>query len=253
MNDSELHRHLMTLSRRRVMRGLVGASTLGWLGCTARASPTSTSALENGDGTCNPIPEEIAGPFPADGTTGPNALAMAGIVRSDIRSSFGGRGGVATGVPLTISLRLVDKACDPLVGRAIYVWHCDSNGRYSLYMLDENYLRGLQETNASGKVTFTSIFPAAYGGRWPHIHVEVFPNIVSATRSDGLLATSQIALPEDACGAVYATPGYEVSAQAFGKTTLASDTVFDDGATRQLASVSGNVSSGLVAELTIAV
>ena len=55
----------------------------------------------------------------------------------------------------------------PLAGAAVYVWHCDRAGQYSLYsqaVTGENYLRGVQETDAKGQVTFTSIFPACYSG-----------------------------------------------------------------------------------------
>ncbi|PRC06847.1 hypothetical protein CQ010_11320 [Arthrobacter sp. MYb211] len=40
---------------------------------------------------------------------------------------------------------------------------------------NENYLRGVQLTDANGIVRFTSIFPAYYAGRWPHIHLEDCP------------------------------------------------------------------------------
>ena len=55
----------------------------------------------------------------------------------------------------------------PVEGAAVYAWHCDREGRYSLYdstLTNENYLRGVQESDASGKVTFQSIFPAATRG-----------------------------------------------------------------------------------------
>ena len=46
-------------------------------------------------------------------------------------------------------------------GAAVYLWHCDRDGLYSLYTVpDQNYLRGVQAADASGEVTFTSIFPA---------------------------------------------------------------------------------------------
>ena len=58
-------------------------------------------------------------------------------------------------------------------------------------------------------VTFTSIFPACYSGRWPHIHFEVYPSLAQATDAANKIATSQLALPEDVCDQVYATDGYE--------------------------------------------
>lgn len=92
-------------------------------------------------------------------------LRESGIVRSDIRSSFGSASGVADGVPTTVTLVISDSAsnCAPLAGAAVYLWHCDIDGRYSMYsqgVTDQNYLRGVQETADDGSVTFTTIFPA---------------------------------------------------------------------------------------------
>ena len=51
---------------------------------------------------------------------------------------------------------------------------------------------------------------------------------------------SQIALTDAACKEVYASAGYESSAQNFPRTTLKSDNVFgDDGGIYQLATMSG--------------
>ena len=113
--------------------------------------------------------------LPGDGSNGPNALALSGIVRSDIRASLGASSAVATGVPLTITLTLVDpvSSCAPVVGAAVYLWHCDALGRYSLYssgVTAESWLRGVQATDAAGQVRRTTIFPGCYSGRWPHVH-----------------------------------------------------------------------------------
>jgi protocatechuate 3,4-dioxygenase beta subunit len=86
-------------------------------------------------------------------------------VRRDITTSFGDASGTAEGIPLTISLNLtdVDNDCAPYAGAAVYVWHCDRAGGYSMYsegLEDQNYLRGVQEADADGVVTFDSIFPA---------------------------------------------------------------------------------------------
>ena len=54
----------------------------------------------------------------------------------------------------------------------------------------------MQETDAEGQVTFTTIFPACYNGRWPHIHFEVYPSLAKATNSSNKIATSQMALTE---------------------------------------------------------
>ena len=130
-------------------------------------------------------------------------LNQSGVVRKDIRSSFGSSTTVAQGVPLAIELTIQDAAsCKALAGAAVYLWHCDRDGNYSLYSqaaASENYLRGVQAADANGLVTFQSIFPACYSGRWPHIHFEVYPSLEMATDEANKVATSQIALPKDAC------------------------------------------------------
>jgi protocatechuate 3,4-dioxygenase beta subunit len=207
--------------------------------------------------SCTRIPEETAGPFPGEGSNGPNALNQIGVVRSDIRSSFAGLSGTADGVPLVIALTLVSAStCAPLANRAVYVWQCDRLGRYSLYspgVTNQNYLRGVQQTDAGGRVMFTSIFPACYAGRWPHIHFEVFGSLPAASNAANKTVTSQIALPKATCDLVYATPGYEQSITNLSQVSLASDTVFSDGSALQLATITGTVATGLTASLTVAV
>jgi protocatechuate 3,4-dioxygenase beta subunit len=123
-------------------------------------------------------------------------------VRRDIRSSFESLSGTAEGVPLTVKLPVQDasKGCAAFAGAAVYLWQCDREGQYSLYTVtDRNYLRGVQAAGEDGVVTFDSVFPGCYSGRWPHIHFEVYPTLAAATDDANKIATSQIALPEDAC------------------------------------------------------
>ena len=157
-----------------------------------------------------------------------------------------------------------------LTGAAVYVWHCDREGRYSMYSEgaeNENYLRGVQESDADGKLTFLSIFPACYTGRWPHIHFEVYSSVDDATGGGSPIATSQLAFPEDVCNEVYATEGYETSVQTLSQVSLDSDMVFSDSVDQQLATVTlaaeaadassttltGDAATGYVATLTVAV
>ena len=223
---------------------------------SAPASPTVTRAITE----CGvEIPKETAGPFPADGSNGPDALTASGVVRRDITSSFGAFSGKAEGVPLTFTLTLLDNAngCRPLAGAAVYAWHCDRDGKYSMYdsgLANENYLRGVQEADANGQVTFTSIFPGAYPGRWPHIHFEVFESMSNATTAGQVLAVSQIALTQAACDNVYATSGYEGSVAAMRRTTLQSDSVFrNDGGIYQLATIAGSAAQGYTAGLNVTI
>jgi protocatechuate 3,4-dioxygenase beta subunit len=264
--DQGLAFDLGTLIDRRRMLKLIGFSGAGLLlagcgpstdGSSGAASPTSASSPDDTAGGCTAIPEETAGPYPGDGSNGPDALSESGIVRSDIRPSVGQYSGTAEGVPLTIKMTIQDASngCARLNGAAVYLWHCDREGNYSLYTItDQNYLRGVQEAGSDGVVTFASIFPACYSGRWPQIHFEVYPNLAAATDDANKIATSQIALPEDACNSVYATAGYEQSVQNLGQVSLQSDNVFgDDGGTRQLGRVTGNLQQGYTVELTVPV
>ncbi|MFE6964069.1 intradiol ring-cleavage dioxygenase [Agromyces sp. NPDC057679] len=226
---------------------------------SATATPTpSSSAGAEASGPLDEVPDETGGPYPADGSNGVNVLDDSGIVRSDIRSSFGSSTTVAAGVPLEIALTVRDAATgSALVGAGVYLWHCDRAGDYSLYSegaANENYLRGVQATDESGTVRFTSIYPACYSGRWPHIHFEVYSDVDNAVASGPIVKTSQIALPEEANALVYATSGYERSVQNMSRTSLSGDNVFgDDGGIHQIASMSGSVAAGYTAALTIGV
>jgi protocatechuate 3,4-dioxygenase beta subunit len=124
---------------------------------------------------------------------------------------------------------------------------------YSSGVTNENYLRGVQAANGAGTVTFTSVFPAAYDGRWPHVHFEIYPTLAKATSAADKIVTTQLALPEAVCRAVYATDGYSQSLSNLGKTSLTTDMVFRDGWTSQLATVTGSVQAGYVANLTVPV
>jgi protocatechuate 3,4-dioxygenase beta subunit len=138
----------------------------------------------------------------------------------------------------------------------VYLWHCDRAGLYSLYSAgatNQNYLRGVQAADATGKLSFTSIFPGCYAGRWPHVHFEVYKSLGAATAVRNKIATSQLALPKSACDLVYATSGYESSVRNLAGISLASDNVFSDGAQLQLATMTGSVSEGFKAALTVAV
>ena len=274
--DRGLVYDLSTVIDRRQVLKLAGFTTISAglmsiVGCApgATASPFASSAAASSSSgasasavaaaDCAVIPEETAGPFPGDGSNGPNVLAQSGIVRQDIRSSFGSSTTTAKGVPLTIKLTIQDLAngCAPMAGAAVYVWHCDQAGNYSLYSQaasTENYLRGVQAADGSGVVTFQSIFPACYSGRWPHIHFEVYPNLEAATDEANKIATSQIALPKDICDAVYATDGYSQSVATLSQVSLERDNVFgDDGGVHELGTMSGSVADALTVALTVPV
>ena len=256
--------------------GLAGAGqiTLGACGSDATTGQTSSpsgsrpagappdggapESTQTSDTASGELPEETAGPFPGDGSNGANVLNQSGIVRSDITSSFGSSTTKAEGVPLNITMTINDFANNeaPLAGGAVYVWHCDREGRYSLYsqgVTGENYLRGVHETDGRGQVKFTTIFPACYSGRWPHIHFEVYPSLAKATNSANKIATSQMALPDATCQAVYATSGYQQSRSNISRVSLDNDNVFRDGYDLQMPTVTGDPSSGYQLSFSCAV
>ena len=241
--------------RRQVLRWMAGSALLPLFACAPTTASSNGTSGSTG-GACASTPQETAGPYPGDGSNGPNALALSGILRSDLRASIGGSSGTAAGVPLTITLTVVDASdgCTPMAGYAVYLWHCDQDGKYSMYDLeDQNYLRGVQETADDGTVTFTTVFPGCYSGRMPHMHFEVYPSTASISSSRNAVLTSQIAFPEGACNTVYASTGYESSVRNFASTSFERDNVFSDGVETQLAAVSGTVSSGYTASLQVGI
>lgn len=265
------------LGRRRALQLLGGASLVGLLAACGSSSDSSSGSSSSGSSSPTTagsgstaasaatggatasagteIPDETQGPYPADGSNGPNILGADGIVRADITSSVGDLSGTAEGVPLKVQLTVVDHSTgSPLSGATVYAWHCTADGKYSVYeVTDQNYLRGVQAADSSGKLTFTTIFPGCYAGRWPHIHFEVYPSLEEATAGTASIKTSQLALPETDCGAVYADSRYGNSTRNLGRLSLDTDNVFRDGWTEQLATVSGSVGNGYTASLLVRV
>lgn len=268
------------IHRRRAL-GLIGGAGVAGIAALAACSPdttpggasttttaagglTSSTATDDAGGSttsCSEIPEETAGPYPGDGSNGKQILDQDGVVRSDIRSSFGSSTTTAAGIPLTVNLDVSDTSngCSPLMGAAVYLWHADARGLYSMYsngVTNENYLRGVQVTDADGRVTFTSVLPGCYDGRWPHIHFEVYPDLESITSARNAIATSQLAFPEAVVVDAYAsdTSLYPTSSRNLERVSLGSDNVFgDDGGVHQVATVTGDPSSGYVATLAVPV
>ncbi len=237
-------------------------TTTGSTGSSGGSSGTSTN------GTCIADPEETAGPYPSDGSNtvngaASNVLVESGIVRNDIRSSFGGFIGVAGGVPLTLTLTVLNSnnLCAPLAGYAIYLWHCTREGAYSLYspsVQDQNFLRGVQVTDASGLVTFQTIFPGCYSGRYPHIHFEVYPTLSLATLYTNKVLTSQMALPRDVCSSVYSgASGYATSVTNLASVTTGNDNVFGNNTAAQITAMTpvltGSIAAGYVGNIVIGV
>lgn len=162
--------------------------------------------------TCALMPEEGAGPYPIDLSNNP------AFFRRDITEG-------KPGMPMTLTLKLfnTNNGCAPIANARVDVWHCDKDGIYSGFNLGSDggnqegltFFRGIQLSDKQGKALFNTIYPGWYHDRITHIHFQVFLN-------SGLVATSQIAFPEDVTHTVYATPLYTK-----GQNTSVADNMAD--------------------------
>ena len=238
------------VSRREALGFLGAAGLAAAVGCgSSPTNPTTTSSSTSGGSSggasgssaCAVAPEETAGPYP-------DRLGMinnSSFFRQDITE---GR----SGLPLTLTITVVNvkTSCTPVGGANVEIWQCDAAGRYSEYSqpgydgTGQTFLRGVQTTDANGRVTFRTIYPGWYAGRATHIHVEVFINGTG-------VKTTQIAFPEDVSSAIYRTGVYASKGQ--NTTTNAQDNVFSDGTTGEMATLSGDTTSGYTATLTVGV
>jgi protocatechuate 3,4-dioxygenase beta subunit len=255
------------LKRRQVLTFMASAGAAGLLtSCDMLSSAEEEVIATGADGAqCVAHPAETAGPFPADGSnnahgTLANVLDNSGIVRRDIRPDIqGGAETAAPGVRLEFTARLVNAAdeCAPLTGHVLYLWHCDAEGRYSLYNLpDTAYLRGAGVSDGNGVVNFTTIVPGCYRGRYPHMHFEIYPSLEQATDYRNRMLTSQLAIPADACRAIYESDAnYRTSLANFADSPLERDGIFADNTASQLAAqtlaMSGSAASGYSGDVTI--
>jgi protocatechuate 3,4-dioxygenase beta subunit len=125
---------------------------------------------------------------------------------------------------------------------------------YSSGATAENYLRGVQATDSTGSATFQTIFPGCYSGRMPHMHFEVYRDANTATSFSNKLKTSQLAFPNEVSTAVYnGNSTYSASVANFARISFATDNVFSDGVTLEMTSMTGNLTDGYVATITVAI
>ena len=236
------------MDRRRAL------AALGWLGgsawlldCTSSshdaAAPDAAASDAATSGACAEIPDETAGPYPDT----MDMVANPAFYRSDVRED-------RTGVTLALVLVVVDSAdgCTPIAGANVEIWHCDADGVYSEYANSMNagsttstFLRGVQTTDANGRVAFTTIYPGWYQGRATHIHIQVYNGTT-------VKKTTQLAFPETVNDAVYGG-GSAYYTKGVNPTTNAQDMVFGDGDALELATLSGSVTAGYTATLQIGV
>lgn len=130
------------------------------------------------------------------------------IERKDISEGY-------PGLPVRLALRVVDRSCKPIQGASVDVWHTRNSGLYSgsdaidfctgrdADARSHRYFRGVQTTDANGRVDFDTCFPGWYGPRAVHIHFTV--------RLGGQeFVTSQLFFPDDLTARIFAEhPDYK--------------------------------------------
>ena len=188
------------MQRRTLIKGLAAlAPTLG-LGKVLAAETTAPGTAAK---TCRLITQDITGPYAVDSVP----------LRSNISEG-------QAGVPLTLNFQVMDSfSCQPLAGAIVSIWHANSEGLYSgvknlmltadrqpagdkIDMTGQTFLRGRQETDSNGRVTFNTIYPGWYYPRPTHAHVVISPP------DFGEVATTQLYFPVDVCDQVYQSDPY---------------------------------------------
>lgn len=230
--------------------GGTGGSSAGGSTGTGGTSGASGSTGDAASSSCHEIPDETPGPYPD--TKG--MISNSSYFRSDIRED-------RTGTLLTLVLTIVDagNVCAPISGANVEIWHCDKDGIYSEYASNTNagsttttYLRGVQTTDTSGQVTFTTIYPGWYSPRATHVHIQVFNGTT-------LKKTTQIGFPDASNQTVYAQTSLYTKGQ--NSVTNDNDQVFGNatgngtdggGHTYQIADLTGDTTSGYAASIAVA-
>ncbi len=210
-------------------------------------SGSGSASSVTADTSCTVTPTETEGPFPTKTPYPSNYL------RSDIRKGDG----VGSTMVSTLTVLDVGNNCEPLEDVYVDIWQCDTEGEYSEYggsrmqpddYTDVSWLRGRQLTDATGEVTFTTIFPGWYQSRATHIHVHIFD------KSGNSLLVTQIAFPDSLVKTVN-TEGadYGYTKGMSGYTYNNADNVFSDGFAKEIATVTGSLSEGFELTKTIRV
>lgn len=261
IQDQGLSFDLQTVVSRRRMLSMIGigASAAALAACTNgnNTANISTSA-PTADANIEEMPTETNGPYPGDGTNGPDVLDISGVERSDIRSSIGSETRIE-GVEVTLTMRIIDihNNYAPYAGAAIYIWQCNAEGQYSMYssgVQNETFLRGVQIADDDGRVTFKTIFPGCYDGRWPHIHFEVFPDKASTSEYNNNVLVSQLAMPQDKCQQVYELSQYPSSKLNFSKfKSVQEDNIFADSFQLQTPATSGSAQAGYTMTIDVGI
>ena len=132
----------------------------------------------------------------------------ANLVRQDIRTDFD-TGELHDGLQFNMTFTVLDVNCNPIPNVLVDIWHCDKDGLYSGYpgqlggvdTTGQDFLRGIQVTDANGQCSFITSYPGWYPGRATHIHFK-------ARLDSTIFVTSQFAFPNNINDTVHKTSLY---------------------------------------------
>lgn len=191
-------------TRRTVLQGfgtaLAAAPLVHLIGCSSddASGPDAGNGADAGNGTdagtetgwATGGTASMSGDYPDPFTDDPGPVCVltcaqtlgpcyvATMVRKDISEG-------EPGLPMRLALRVVDEACKPIEGAEVDIWHTMPDGHYSAEDADPfctgddahaesgRFFRGVQVTDANGRVDFDSCFPGWYSGRSIHIHFTI--------------------------------------------------------------------------------
>lgn len=228
----------------------------------APRSPVRTTVVLHAGADSGPPTISRVKPYPEESqSVGHASLAnvwsVSNMLRRDIRHDLGGDGKAAPGLRLELkmNLELAGLSSRPKGGLAVYVWHCDAAGRYSVYDVNgTTSLRGIGVTGSNGRVQFTTIYPGTYRGREPHIHFEVYPTLSSIRIPEKRLLLSRITFPEVISRAVYESHStYRPSLEHFNALLFGKPEKHDPSSkhSSRIASVSGSARKALRASISV--
>lgn len=202
-------------------------------------------------------------PYPGEQRQQPGSASLAniwsasGLLRRDIRPNLSGEGLPAAGLrmDLTIKLQTTGRTQKPIPNAAVYIWHSDAQGEYSVYgRNDTDYLRGIGISDSNGRLTFTTVYPGTYRGREPHIHFEVYPSLEDVKRASACILRSRILFPEATTREIYKSNlVYRPSLKQFDELVFGRPGTSPASATHatQIAMLSGVAKTAVRASITI--
>ncbi|HJS17552.1 MAG TPA: intradiol ring-cleavage dioxygenase [Anaerolineales bacterium] len=237
------------LNRRDALKLLGLGSAAFLVSCAAPEAtstlvPTAASTSVSSAFDCVVRPEMTIGPYFVDEQ----------LNRSDIRTDSS-NDLVKEGVPLTLSINVAsvgNNSCTPIEGAQVDIWHCDAQGQYSgvsdqgFDTTSQDFLRGYQLTDATGKVQFLTIYPGWYSGRAVHIH---FTIRTKAADGEDYQFTSQFFFDDALTDQVHALEPYASKGQRDMRNS--EDNIYMGGGDQLLLNLQGDTTHGYTTAFNI--